>query len=101
MGRGIGAGIVTDGAYVGGRDHMAGEFGHITIDPAATDRCNCHKAGCLEAIASSSPIVRHYKQLCGLTASNDGIRLSDIFETHGMVNRVRSLSSIGPARLWP
>lgn len=81
IGKGIGAGIVMDGRYLDGRDHMAGEFGHITIDPAAVDPCNCGKRGCLEAISSSSAIVRQYKNICGLSAAgNDGIRLNDIFE---------------------
>ncbi len=81
IGKGIGAGIVTDGDYLDGRDHMAGEFGHITIDPTAADPCNCGKQGCLEAIASSSGMVRQYKDVSGLSAAGkDHVRLSDIFE---------------------
>ncbi len=75
IGKGIGAGIVMEGRYLDGRDHMAGEFGHITIDSAAADLCNCGKRGCLEAIASSSGIVRQYQAV-----GNRPVRLSDVFE---------------------
>jgi glucokinase len=69
---GVGLGI---GCYVGGRlltgeQDLAGEFGHMTIDPAAPDRCNCGKTGCLEAIASSPNIVRQYLQKAGQTGEN-------------------------------
>jgi glucokinase len=81
VGKGIGAGIVVDGRYLEGRDKMAGELGHLTIEAASADRCNCGKKGCLEAIASSSAIVRQYCEASGIPASGTGaIRLSDIFE---------------------
>src|SRR6267142_791101 len=62
IGRGVGAGIVVDGRYLEVHDHMAGEFGHITIDASADDPCHCGKRGCLEAIASSSGILRQYRE---------------------------------------
>ncbi|PYT28280.1 MAG: hypothetical protein DMG57_15425 [Acidobacteria bacterium] len=58
---------------------MAGELGHMTIEPGATDPCNCGKNGCLEAIASSWGMVRQYSAASGL-ASRDHVRLNDIFE---------------------
>lgn len=63
LGKGVGAGIVIGKRYPEGSRHMAGEFGHITIDPDADDECNCGKKGCLEAIASISGIVRQYERL--------------------------------------
>jgi len=81
VGKGIGVGVLIDGRYLEGSDRMAGEFGHITIEPDAHDACNCGKKGCLEAIASSSSIVRQYAGLAdGSPARNDHFRLSDIFE---------------------
>jgi len=59
-GRGVGIGVFADGRHVGGRDGMAGEFGHMTIDPRAQDPCRCGKRGCLDAIASAPNIVRQY-----------------------------------------
>ena len=78
-GKGIGAGIVAGGKYLEGRDHMAGELGHMTVEPGATDPCNCGKSGCLEAIASSSAIVRQYCAASG-AVSRDHVRLNHIFE---------------------
>ncbi|MDZ4799942.1 MAG: ROK family protein [Bryobacteraceae bacterium] len=64
-GLGIGIGCFVDGHLLRGNDGMAGEFGHLTIDASAPDRCNCGKNGCLEAIASSPNIVRQYLERSG------------------------------------
>src|SRR5690606_18428363 len=55
--QGVGVGIFSNGHEVAGRNEMSGEIGHVTIDPSATDQCNCGKQGCLEAIISSPNIV--------------------------------------------
>jgi len=81
IGKGVGAGIVVDGRYLKGNDQMAGEFGHITIDSSADDPCHCGKKGCLEAVASSSGILRQYCERSGFSAAErDRLRLGDVFE---------------------
>ena len=79
--RGIGIGIFLDGKAVEGWRDMAGELGHLTIDPDAEDICICGKRGCLEAIATSANIVRQYLEKTG---KRDGptirIRFVDILE---------------------
>jgi glucokinase len=45
LGKSIGAGIVIDRRYLEGNHHMAGEFGHITIDPTSDSQCNYGKHG--------------------------------------------------------
>jgi glucokinase len=62
---GVGFAGLVNGHLMRGRDGNAGEIGHITVDPAAPDRCKCGKTGCLEAIASSPNIVRQYRELTG------------------------------------
>ena len=47
VGYGVGVGIFSNGRFVGGRDQMAGELGHIRIDPAATDHCRTTRRLCL------------------------------------------------------
>ncbi len=64
-GVGLGIGLCFNGHLLTGDRRLAGEFGHMTIDPAAPDRCNCGKTGCLEAIASSPNIVRQYLERSG------------------------------------
>jgi N-acetylglucosamine repressor len=65
MDSGLGVGCFVDGRLLRGAHGMAGEFGHITIDPAATDPCRCGKRGCLESIVSSTSILRQYAERSG------------------------------------
>jgi glucokinase len=57
IGTGIGGGIVLDGKIYHGASDIAGEFGHMTIDPAGR-RCGCGNYGCLEAYASGPAIAK-------------------------------------------
>ena len=83
VGSGVGVGIFSNGRFVGGRDQMAGELGHITIDPAARDLCRCGKTGCLEAIASSPNLIRQYLELSGREHKLAmGLRVADIFDRY-------------------
>ncbi|WP_406003206.1 ROK family protein [Streptomyces sp. NBC_00829] len=56
LGAGIGSGIVVNGELVAGAYGVAGEIGHICVDPSGP-RCHCGAAGCVEAIASSDAIL--------------------------------------------
>ena len=56
LGTGIGGGIVIDGRVHHGASDVAGEIGHMTIDPTGR-RCNCGNYGCLEAYASGPAIA--------------------------------------------
>src|SRR5258707_551195 len=56
---GIGAGIVINGELVRGRDHIAGEFGHMPIDLEGP-RCMCGANGCWEAYTSNLATVSRY-----------------------------------------
>ena len=57
LGKGIGAGIFKDGQIYRGSLGLAGEIGHITVSENGPI-CNCGNRGCLEAIASSTGIVK-------------------------------------------
>ena len=57
LGTGVGGGIVIDGTILHGMSGMAGEIGHVTIDPDGP-RCNCGNFGCAEVFASATAIVR-------------------------------------------
>ena len=56
IGTGIAAGLVLDGQLYRGAHGMAGEIGHIPIDPAGP-RCICGAYGCLEALAAGPAIA--------------------------------------------
>jgi glucokinase len=53
LGTGVGGGLIVDGRIVHGRSGMAGELGHLTVEPEGMP-CDCGARGCLEAYASSS-----------------------------------------------
>jgi len=57
LGTGIGGGIILHGKLAHGADGMAGEVGHITVDPQGP-QCNCGNRGCLESLASATAIRR-------------------------------------------
>ncbi|HJP77858.1 MAG TPA: ROK family transcriptional regulator [Pseudonocardiaceae bacterium] len=53
---GIGAGVVCDGRMLLGHDGLAGELGHVTVEPQGT-LCRCGNRGCLETVASPTAIA--------------------------------------------
>ena len=57
LGTGVGGGFVLDGRIWHGADGMAGEVGHMTIDPGGP-RCGCGNRGCLEMYASTKALRR-------------------------------------------
>jgi glucokinase-like ROK family protein len=56
IGRGLGAGIIVNGALFRGPDNAAGEIEHILIDPEGP-QCYCGNFGCLTRLVSASAIV--------------------------------------------
>ncbi len=61
LGTGVGGGIILDGKIWHGMTGMAGELGHLTIEPEGA-RCGCGNNGCLEQYASATAIVRMAKE---------------------------------------
>ena len=56
---GIGTGILANGALVRGLNGMAGEFGHVPVEPAGP-LCGCGSRGCWEVFASNRAALRYY-----------------------------------------
>jgi len=59
---GISVAILTNGVIVSGLHGLAGEFGHIPIDPQGP-LCLCGQRGCWQVFASSSAALRFYKEM--------------------------------------
>jgi glucokinase len=57
LGTGVGGGLVLHGRIWHGMNGMAGEFGHMTVDPDGP-RCNCGNLGCIEQLASANAVMR-------------------------------------------
>lgn len=57
LGTGIGGAIILNGKIFYGMSGMAGEFGHVTIEPNGV-LCGCGNHGCAERYASATAVVR-------------------------------------------
>jgi predicted NBD/HSP70 family sugar kinase len=64
VGAGIGCGLVVHGRVVAGAHGVAGEIGHVTVDPAGP-LCHCGNRGCVEAIAADSAILGRIREATG------------------------------------
>lgn len=83
---GLGAGIVVNGRLLHGRQSIAGEIGHMTLDPHDGLPCVCGSTGCFEAMVSERRITALARELAPsfpssvLNAKNDAITLAAICE---------------------
>lgn len=57
IGTGIAAGVILNGRLHRGQNGMAGEIGHMTVEPNG-ELCNCGLRGCLETIVAGPAIIR-------------------------------------------
>ncbi|GAB2622711.1 ROK family transcriptional regulator [Pseudactinotalea suaedae] len=76
IGRGIGAGVVVDGAVHRGSHGAAGEIGHIPIDPDGMP-CSCGSVGCLETIVGDAALIRAARAV-GLLADDTVATTDDL-----------------------
>ncbi len=58
---GIGTGVLANGQLVRGLRGMAGEFGHLPLDPNGPP-CGCGGRGCWEVFASNRAALRYYQE---------------------------------------
>ena len=57
LGTGLGSGFVAGGRMIYGHDGMAGELGHVVVEPGGR-QCGCGRRGCLETYVSATGIKR-------------------------------------------
>lgn len=76
LGTGVGSGIVCDGRLLSGVRGLAGELGHVVIDPDSKRMCACGRNGCLQTYCSASGIVTTAIEL--LDGLDDNSSLRDI-----------------------
>jgi len=69
---GIGTGIFANGQLLRGDGGMAGEFGHVQLDPDGPE-CACGNRGCWEMMASNRAGLRYYRE----SAPNRGVPTFD------------------------
>ena len=59
---GVGTAILANGQLITGRAGLAGEFGHVSLDPSGP-KCSCGRFGCWEVYASSRAAVNYFAEL--------------------------------------
>jgi glucokinase len=74
LGTGVGGGLVLHGELWRGADGMAGEIGHVTVEPNGRT-CRCGNAGCLETYASATAVVENYREL---SAIEEGVSAEEV-----------------------
>jgi glucokinase len=84
LGTGVGGGLIIDGNVYYGAGGMAGEIGHICVEPEGV-KCGCGSYGCLEQYASATATVRIAKELAEASggrvlSDKDRITALDLFE---------------------
>ncbi len=77
VGRGVGAGIVANGAFYRGSGGGAGELGHVSLSEDGPV-CHCGKRGCLGTVASDPAVEREVSRRLGRRVSFDEVvKLAD------------------------
>jgi fructokinase len=68
LGTGVGGGVVLDRKAWDGAQGIAGEWGHIVLDPTNGPECYCGRRGCVETYLSGPAIERAYRERTGKDA---------------------------------
>jgi predicted NBD/HSP70 family sugar kinase len=89
---GIGTGILMNGQLVRGMNGMAGEFGHVPLDPKGPV-CGCGGRGCWEVFASNRAALRYYLEAGARTS---GLTFVDLLSCadNGDVRAVKALETM-------
>jgi glucokinase len=82
VGTGVGAAHVAASTVRPGRHGLAGEIGHLVVDPDGP-QCACGKGGCVEAIGSAAALQRAY-----LLESGDPLTAEQILQLHRRGNQL-------------
>ena len=79
LGTGVGGGIVVNGKVIHGVHGAGGEIGHMVLNRAETEACNCGKRGCVEQYCSATGIVRLAKRQLAESAEASALRQAEAF----------------------
>jgi glucokinase len=71
VGTGLGGGLVTGGELYRGRQGIAAEFGHVTVEPGGR-RCGCGGRGCWERYASGRALILEAQELATVSPAIAG-----------------------------
>lgn len=74
LGTGVGSGIVLNEKIIHGAHGLAGEIGHIWVNPHEPETCSCGGKGCLDQMASATGIVRNARRFLAKTEAESSLR---------------------------
>ncbi len=98
---GLGAAVMSDGQIMAGHNGLAGEIGHITVEPNGS-RCGCGNVGCLETVASDMALAGMISAKIGktmnITKAFDLVR-SGVLNADAEIGRAVEFLAIGIAAL--
>ena len=82
---GIGTGIIIDGKIYHGKNGIAGEGGHVSVDHRSPYHCGCGTYGCIEALAAGPGMARRARVMLEQEHSLPSV-LRDL--THGHAEEI-------------
>ncbi|MFI1921313.1 MULTISPECIES: ROK family protein [unclassified Streptomyces] len=96
VGAGVGCGLVVHGRVVAGAHGVAGEIGHVTVDPDGP-LCHCGNRGCVEAIAADPAILARIRERTGVevTDTTEAVDLARRGDDHAREAYSRAGEAIG------
>lgn len=102
VGKGLGAGLLLDGALHRGHHFAAGEIGHVVVDQRG-DACSCGRRGCLETLLAA-PALRarlrgHDAAAANAALAGVGRRLGAVLAPVVSALDLREVVFSGPADL--
>jgi len=85
---GVGGGIIINGQLYRGKNYLAGEIGHMRIDPYSDEKCYCGGKGCFENIVAYEKIIAKAKKLYDESSIvSDSLTISKIFHDSNNKNK--------------
>jgi predicted NBD/HSP70 family sugar kinase len=92
---GIGTGVWANGHLVRGASGMAGEFGHVPLDPKGPP-CGCGGSGCWEVFASNRAALRYYFESGSESGASPEFSFRDLLARadHGDTRAVKALETM-------
>ncbi|MER5197536.1 ROK family protein [Streptomyces sp. NPDC002755] len=96
VGAGVGCGLVVHGRVVAGAHGVAGEIGHVTVDPNGP-LCHCGNRGCVEAIAADPAILTRIRERTGVEVADttEAVDLARRGDAHAREAYSRAGEAIG------
>ena len=91
---GVGGSVISDGVRLAGRAGLAGEFGHVLVNPAG-HRCSCGAIGCWETEIGERALLRR----AGLDADG-GVSAVDELFTRAAAGESTALDALDAEGRW-